>query len=133
MFQFVLEKFFQYVEEILDLSAGRLDLLEQYLTLKEAEDAMSISRELLDSFLKGEEFRFIFTLQKLENKLLFLFFVFSSFLARVQIYLKELKDFEFEKVEKLYMVVDAFQDTIKNLKNNANMSLSLSSLCCRIF
>lgn len=121
------------LEEIIELSEGRLDLLEKYLTLKEAEKLVFISDELLNFILKGEEFKFLYSLQQLEKNLEDIFFVFTLMLLRLQVYLKDLKSFGFDEIEKIGKITHYFQHTIYNLKNNANVSLAISNLCCKIF
>ena len=121
-------------QEILSLAQGKMELIKFYALEEAGEKVLNISKDLFNAYLKQNEFRFLYIFQNIENDVLFCENVLDCFLNRILIFIeKNFSTLTKKYIEKLSFDIECFEKVIMNLKNNINLSVALSFICCKIF
>ena len=76
--------------------------------------------DILDPYFKEDEFEFNYILQNKENDKEFILNLLNSFIARIEVEIKTKQLFKEAEVLKFLITVEAVEDAIKKLKQNAN-------------
>ena len=121
------------LKEAFMLSQGKVGLFKTLLLTLDGEKALYASKNLFEAFLNEDELEFNSILQKLEKDFNLIFLVLSCFLKRMDVFVNNLKEENFEQVRNFYKTFNLFEEVLDNLKNNSNVGLSISYLSCKIF